>query len=253
MTSLHELQSHFKNYIFQQNLENLKPNITGDTAEERLEIYSGAYEARLLEAMEKIFPFLEKYLGNDQFQDHALEYIKKFPSTFYSIGRIGENFSAYLKNQQEIVLSDIVQLEWAISFAVDTADALPLKQQDLQEIPQDDWGYIVFEFHPSFQLLTFQTDAVNIYKKNKKFNKRVLPKNSENYCRVWRKGLQIFYQSLSETEYCMLKEVQQRKQFSEVCEALSSRLSEDKVVNYALTQLIQWLNDELMTGAQILK
>jgi len=253
MTSLCDLQSHWKNYIFHQTLDLIQPDIVGENAQERLEIYSGAYEARLLEAMEKIFPFLTKFLGIDKFHDVAQNYLKLYPSTYFSIGRIGENFSVYLSNQKKILLSDLAQLEWAISCAVDTADAMPLAQPDLQAIPQEEWGYIQFELHPSLQLLTLETDAINIYKKNKKLNKKSPQKNTQNYCRVWRKGIQIFYQPLSQTEYFMINEVQQKKSFSDVCEALTNILSEDKVVNYALTQLIQWLKDELITGARVVK
>lgn len=262
MSTLHELQHNWKNYIFDPSLkmmDKIKPEISGESAEERLEIYGAAYEARLLETMEKIFPFLAEYQNQLEdsisFDEVVSEYLKKHPSHYYSIARIGENFSGYLKtDKNNILLSDLAQLEWAISFAVDSADSANgkvLTQADLSEVPQEKWGYLVFDLHPSVQLLIFESNALELYMK--KHNAIInTPDQKIYYCRVWRKGLQIYYQSIHESEYFMLKQIRERKTFSQLCESLSDKLPEQEVVQYALARLMSWLTDEILTGATVI-
>jgi hypothetical protein len=83
-------------YIFAHDDEKIQPVIT-HTAQERIEVYATAYEARLLEAMEKTFPLLREELKEELFDDLAIDYLLAHPSRHFSLGQIGENFSAFLE------------------------------------------------------------------------------------------------------------------------------------------------------------
>src|SRR5687768_8504896 len=59
---------------------------------ERLEIYSRAYYARLLECLRSQFPNLAKSLGNDAFDPFALGYLRRYPSHSYTLALLGSRF-----------------------------------------------------------------------------------------------------------------------------------------------------------------
>src|SRR6188472_2248325 len=56
---------------------------------ERLEVYSRAYFARLLECLHSQFPMLAKALGHDLFDRFACGYLEQHPSQSYTLARLG--------------------------------------------------------------------------------------------------------------------------------------------------------------------
>ena len=62
----------------------------------RMEVYSGAYFARLLECMRGEFPVLMATIGEELFDQFVVGYLNAYPSRSYSLGHLGENFAKYL-------------------------------------------------------------------------------------------------------------------------------------------------------------
>lgn len=264
---LSELQQYFRQYIFNPEnpeSEQLKSMIvvpSADTITDRLSIYADGYDARLGEVLEKTFPAVKKYSVDDIFYEWCSEYIRLYPSHFFSVARIGYKFSLYLKNKNFLLESEIAALEWAINTSVDAGDAVPLTQQHLAEIPQESWGDIVFECHPSLQVLLFNYNTLAVYKiilehqnsdQDISLDIKSEIKKISNSCRVWRKGRQIYYLSMNNPiENLFLESIQQKLIFSEICEKLAEQMPEDEVVNYAISQILTWLQDELITGLKV--
>jgi hypothetical protein len=67
------------------------------TATERLGIYHHAYFARLVECLEGDFPVFRQAVGDDAFRQFALEYIAQQPSCSYTLGRLGDGFVDFLR------------------------------------------------------------------------------------------------------------------------------------------------------------
>src|SRR5260370_24135808 len=66
------------------------------TAIERLEIYSHAYYARLLECLREEFPVLKHALGEEVFDAFAVGYLEKYPSRRYTLFQLGDYFPRFL-------------------------------------------------------------------------------------------------------------------------------------------------------------
>ena len=63
---------------------------------QRLGLYRRSYRLRLLEAMRAYHPGLRHMLGDDLFDEFALEYIRARPSRSYTLQRLGEGFADHL-------------------------------------------------------------------------------------------------------------------------------------------------------------
>lgn len=261
---LSELQDYFQQYIFDAKIKQLESAIATpptDSILERLAIYADGYSARLGEALQNTFPNLKAYSGEDLFYEWCDEYIHLYPSSFFSIARIGYLFSEFLKNKNLLLQSEIAALEWAISTAIDAGDAMPVTKTSLEQIPQEKWGDIVLETHPSLQMLLFNYNTIDIYeavikKQLKKQSNKPIKitqqiENASNICRVWRKGIQVYYRPIESIEKLFLGSISQKITFGEICEKLSEQMPEDQVVNYAISQILTWLQDELITGIRI--
>ncbi len=260
---LSELQQHFRQYILDpENPESAQLKLMvatppADTITDRLSIYSDGYDARLGEVLEKTFPAVRKFSGDDLFDQWSREYIRLYPSTFYSVARIGYQFSLFLKNKNFILESEIAALEWAINAAVDAGDAVPVTQQNLTEIPQENWGNIILGCHPSLEVLNFSYNTLAVYKgileaQDEDQEITVDIQKLSHSCRVWRKQTQIYYLSMENPmEKLFLECIEQKLIFSEICERLTEKMPEEEVVNYAIKQLVTWLQDELITGLKV--
>ena len=83
--------------------------------EQRLGIYSRAYQGRLVECMESEFPVLRLALGTPLFVRFATEYLMAFPSQSYTLTSLGERFPEYLRqtrpeNEDELWPEVIIEL-----------------------------------------------------------------------------------------------------------------------------------------------
>ncbi len=78
------------------DIETVVTRSRAQTALERLEIYSHAYYARLLECLREEFPVLKHALGEEVFDAFAVGYLQQYPSRSYTLFRLSENFPRYL-------------------------------------------------------------------------------------------------------------------------------------------------------------
>src|SRR6266404_6090912 len=78
------------------DIETVVTRSRAQTALERLEIYSHAYYARLLECLREEFPVLKHALGEEVFDAFAVGYLQQYPSRSYTLFQLGANFPRYL-------------------------------------------------------------------------------------------------------------------------------------------------------------
>lgn len=139
------------------------------TSLERLQIYGGAYYARLSECLQSEFPALLHALGEESFNSFAFSYLQEFPSRSYTLGELGKQFPEYLSHSRpprEVAdepdfadfLIDLARLERTYSDVFDGSgpEKQPrLTREQLEQIPPDRWPdarLIPFE---CVRLLTF--------------------------------------------------------------------------------------------------
>jgi hypothetical protein len=252
---LSELQRYFQDYIFNSEKETIKSIIApppNDTISERLSIYADGYEGHQVDALEKIFPALRKYSGEELFYDWCAEYIYVCPSTFFSVSKAGEHFPQFLGNKNLLLSAELASLELAIHSAGEAANAPPLTQKILENIPQEKWGDIVFECHPSVQRLTASHDVISLYESLMNTNNKIAaPEVSSIYYRVWRKELQVYYLVMQASENVFLSGILHQLSLGEICEELTNDMSEEEAGNYAVTRLLTWIQEHIITGVKV--
>ena len=108
------------------------------SSEQRLEIYSHAYYARLAECLCEMFPVLVATLGRDEFLPFANCYLDRFPPSSYTLNDLADHFPDYLAETRpaDVPLPDwpeflieLAQLELTIEQVFDgpgTEDVPPL-------------------------------------------------------------------------------------------------------------------------------
>ena len=73
-------------------IESVIERSSHQTSVERLEIYAGAYYARLLECLRAEYPIMAEAMGTELFDEFAVEYLQHYPSHSYTLNDLGSQF-----------------------------------------------------------------------------------------------------------------------------------------------------------------
>lgn len=96
---------------------------------ERLDVYRGMYEARLVEALKVDYPGLARHLGDSQFDELASLYVREHPSRTYTLNRLGDGLPAFLTRiaglPNPAFVRDLALYELAVTQIFDEAEPEP--------------------------------------------------------------------------------------------------------------------------------
>ncbi|MEN9450443.1 MAG: hypothetical protein RJA83_1057 [Pseudomonadota bacterium] len=259
MSALANLQQCLQTHVMGENaqiLNQLVLPIRG-TIHERLEVYSNAYDWRLIDALYQEYGLLAKLVGDEAFTELAEAFIDAYPSQFYSIAKFSEPLAQFLREDEvyseQAHLSEIAQLIKALITSLEAADAPCLNFAALANVVEQNWPSLCFKFHPSVQYFNFNYNSYAIWKAlvQEKSIPEVLKTNS--HCVVWRKGLQSYAVALTDAEALVLTRIQQGSCFADVCEAVYDKgfMSESQAANFVGNLLAHWLNNHLFSEVQL--
>ena len=137
----------------------------------RYDVYRNNVMASLIDALEQIFPSVEKLVGRDFFRAMAREYIQHHPPKSRVVANYGTNFAAFLSAfppvQSLPYLPDIARLERLWLDACNSADKNALKPDDFATIPQDKLGDIALKQHPAARLIKSDHAILSIFLSNR--------------------------------------------------------------------------------------
>ena len=102
--------------------QRIRPSATL-TASERLDIYRGMYELRLIEALQVDYPGLLRCLGEEQFEEVARLFVRNYPSQSYTLNRLGDRLPNFLTQVEGLkraaFLYDLARFELAETMVFD--------------------------------------------------------------------------------------------------------------------------------------
>lgn len=255
--ALQQLQADFKAYLFEE-IPSIYTSITATSDEQResrLQIYQNAYYLRLIDSLKQDYEALHTVLGEQEFTQLVLAYIRLHPSSFASLRHYGDLLakfirqSAYFKGREYV--AELAQLQWLLVEAFDAADKAIISEQVLAQIPPLQWPEIHLTFHPSIRRMTCQWNTVEIYAATKSQiqTPAAIPLEEPMDVLVWRHKLVTRYRTLAADESTLLIRAIEGTNFSELCEHLN-QYSDDHQQNAmrAASLLKTWVHDGLVTG-----
>jgi len=147
------------------------------TSLQRLAVYGNAYFARLLDCMREMFPILCQALGEELFDEFALDYLQTYPSQSYTLNRLADRFVPFLEETRPEpeadgsaswadFIIDLAHLEWSIEQVFDgpgIEQRAILTPELLAGIDPDDWPLARLQPAPSLRLLAFSFPVNDYY------------------------------------------------------------------------------------------
>lgn len=248
MSTLERIQQDVQAYVLQMD-DNTEKKIFAHSASalEHWSVYQNAYTSRLCEVLSQDYPKLLAYLGEKNFFQLARNYLKNYPSRVPNARYVGMRLSVYLKQvfPEDDFFSQLALFEWSLGVALDAADAKPLGLEDLQAIPAESWPEMVFQLHPSVQILPLSYNVPAIWKALEQ--QQVPPERVQQTTSwvVWRRDLDSHFCSLEPSEAKAMALIQRAEDFSAVCDSLYQELGEE-TETLLVSWLLNWCNQQML-------
>jgi len=249
--NLAELQNDFQRALFDTECKGadwISESARGLSARERLDIYYNAYRFRLVDVLLDTFEHTAIYLGDDWFNQLAMDYVQSHPSTYKNIGLYGKGFPEFLAEQlpEDMEVSELALMDWKLRRAFDGADSAVMTQDDLQQLASEG-SSIHFQAVPTLTTCTHHFNTLDIWHA---INQEQTPPVVEQLPEpieilIWRKGHSPHFRSLSTFESAAIARVSD----GDTLEAIGSALEEDfpdaDVTEFGV-MLHRWLEDEII-------
>lgn len=213
----------------------------------RLDVYTHAYAARLVEVLAETFPAVQAALGTRMFARQVSDFVRQQPSRFRSARDYGEELPAWLASRltgpRAQAIADLGHFEWAMAGAFDAADTPALKPEALARVEPENWPSLQFAFSPTLRRLSVTSNCVAWWRFGCAEQPR--PSRWRSTCAqqwlIWRQELAVFYRRLPQAETRALDAALAGRTFGQICEQLSGPT--------AAAKLLQgWLNAGLVVG-----
>ncbi len=134
-------------------------------AESRLSVYANAYFGRLVECLGDVYPVVRRTVGDEVFEELAMDYLQAHPSRRYTLNVLGQAFPGFLAVHRpprepeggldwaDFIL-DIARFEWALFEVFDGPgpEELPAPELSSPDVGLDGFAECRFELVPGFQL-----------------------------------------------------------------------------------------------------
>lgn len=113
---------------------------------ERLDIYRGMYELRLVEALRVDYPGLLRLLGEEMFEELARLYIASCPSKSYTLNRLGDQLPDFISQVGGIprprLAVALARLELAETMVFDEEESSPAGGEPFAGLAEHQWSRI---------------------------------------------------------------------------------------------------------------
>ena len=264
MTELARLQKDFQSLVLDKSTDFTQQVLGDDTSfiKSRTAIYQTAYRGRLAEVLMADFPALHTLMGDKQFERLCIDYISAHPSAHFSVRYFGQFLVRFLNKKspyaQRKILAEMAGFEWLVGEVLDAETANIVTLEFLQTIAAAHWPKLIIKLHPSYRTLklnwnlaSFWRDVKNDLQADKLQNPEPLSTTVDWI--LWRKGIEVYYRSVSEPEAWLLSAVNDELTFAELCAGYCQWAAPDEVAAQIVQFLQNWLSDEMISEVRFIE
>jgi len=217
-------------------------------AAERLQIYRGMYVARLVDALRETFPNLARFLGEETFFDLGMDYVARYPSDDYDIGRIGRRLADFLRGHPDPErpdLADLAELEWARNEAFFAPRGHVMASEGFKALPAETLVHAELKLVPSLRVLLLAHDASELWRRLERGEPAGPLVAAPTTVVVWRRGFEVFHCVVPPPEGDALRAVWNGSTLTQVCACFEGR--PDPAAE-AFAAISGWLSEHWLEG-----
>ena len=181
------------------------------TSAERIGVYHGMYLMRMEEALETDYPVIRYHLGDHQFGHLVREYVQRYPSTSYTLNRLGDHLPQFFLDDSEwpeaAFLHDLARLELAMTDVFDEEESPVLGATELEAVPAEMWDESRLLPVPAFRLLAFKHAVIPNLVAYHEDRPSPSPRRRATWVALYRRDYSVLRLELARAEYDLLKAI----------------------------------------------
>ena len=181
------------------------------TSAERIGVYHGMYLMRMEEALETDYPVIRYHLGDHQFGHLVREYVQRYPSTSYTLNRLGDHLPQFFLDDSEwpeaAFLHDLARLELAMTEVFDEEESPVLGATELEAVPAEMWDESRLLPVPAFRLLAFKHAVIPNLVAYHEDRPSPSPRRRATWVALYRRDYSVLRLELARAEYDLLKAI----------------------------------------------
>ena len=223
------------------------------TSAERVGVYHGMYLMRMEEALEADYPVIRYHLGDHQFAHLVREYVQRYPSTSYTLNRLGDHLPQFFLDEpvwpQAEFLHDLARLELAMTEVFDEEESPVLGSDELEAVPPEAWEEARLRPIPAFRLLAFKHAVIPNLVAFHEDRPSPGPRRRATWVALYRRDYSVLHLELSRAEYDLLAAIVGGAALGEALAAAAASKSprqQAKVFRWFRT----WISEGLFTAIE---
>jgi len=224
------------------------------TSAERIGVYHGMYLMRMEEALETDYPVIRYHLGDHQFAHLVREYVQRYPSTSYTLNRLGDYLPQFFLDESEwpqaAFLHDLARLELAMTEVFDEEETPVLGAAELEEVSPEAWEAARLQPIAAFRLLAFKHSVTPNLVAFHEDRPSPSPRRRASWVALYRRDYSVLRLELSRAEHDLLRAIVDGTPLGEALAvaAASSKSSRQqaKVFRWFRT----WISEGLFTAIE---
>lgn len=208
----------------------------------QLSIYVDSYRYRLNDITAEDYPVLQKYLGDQKFNQLIWDFVNTAQPNHFNIARYTLKLQNFIENKfpHDVFAHELCRLETAIAQLSDAKETEVLTSKDLENMTPELLMKSVLKPREALELHQFSHQTNSYYQKIMD-EKKVRPIKENSYLAIFRHEDKIWRMDLEKDEFALLKKI-----FSgvKVGDALN-RIPESQTQNIS-RWFARWINNGLL-------
>jgi hypothetical protein len=220
---------------------------------ERLDIYRGMYELRLVEALRVDYPGLLRFLGEEMFEELARLYVASCPSESYTLNRLGDRLPDFLSQVDGIrrpgFVEALARLELAETFVFDEEESPVAALESVAGLSEDRWGRLRLTPVRALRLLRLNYPAHEFMQAFRRDEELPSLRPRRTHLIVYRREYGLFHMPLSAPAFALFQALAERSPLDEAMQAMfdAGGGTQKQVFEW----FRQWFSERLFSNVEI--
>jgi hypothetical protein len=181
------------------------------TSAERVGVYHGMYLMRMEEALETDYPVIRYHLGDRQFSHLVRDYVQSYPSTSYTLNRLGDHLPQFFLDRPEwpqaAFLHDLARLELAMTEVFDERETPVLGAEELESVAPESWEQARLEPIAAVRVVAFKYSVLPHLSAFHNDRPTPGPRRRASWVAVYRRDYSVLRLELSRAEHDLLRDL----------------------------------------------
>ena len=190
------------------------------TEEERIHLYRGMYDARMVETLTNDYPAIAAFLGEHDFAHLVADYIAVYPSQSYTLNRLGDRFPEFVgtsaHGDDRAFLRDLARLELAMTQVFDEAETPLLDPGAIASITPESRMPLI----AALRLLEFDYPVNDLFQAFRDEETLSVPEPQRTWLAVHRRDYSVIRMPLEEKAFGFLTMLKNGATLGEACDAI---------------------------------